>query len=207
MRNSSGPKCRLCRREGHKLFLKGERCLSAKCAVTIRPFAPGMHGKDSTKKLSSFGKQLRSKQSAKRIYGLSETQLQNYYDGASNLKGSTGDHLMTMLELRLDSVLFRSGIVTSPNLARQLASHGHVLVNDQIVKTPSRILVPGDKFAIKNSVAQKILQGGKTIKVQLPSWLKFDAKTLKGEIVNAPSKEDLAKVNVNIKEIVEFYSR
>lgn len=207
MRTTSGPKCRLCRREGHKLFLKGERCLSPKCAVTVRPFAPGMHGKDSSKKLSSFGKQLRSKQSAKRIYGMSETQLQNYYAKSSSQKGSTGDHLMGMLELRLDSVLFRAGIVTSPNLARQLANHGHVLVNDQVVKTPSRVLVPGDKFAVKASVAQKILQGGKSIKVQLPSWLKFDMKGLKGEIVSAPSKEDLAKVNVNIKEIVEFYSR
>lgn len=207
MRTSSGPKCRLCRREGHKLFLKGERCLSPKCAVTVRPFAPGMHGKDSARKLSSFGKQLRSKQSAKRIYGMSETQLQNYYANAAELKGSTGDHLMGMLELRLDSVLFRSGVVTSPNLARQMASHGHVLVNDRVVKTPSRILVPGDQFSIKASVAQKLIQAGKSIKVQLPTWLKFDTKALKGEIVSAPSKEDLAKVNVNIKEIVEFYSR
>lgn len=207
MRTTSGPKCRLCRREGHKLFLKGEKCLSAKCPVTIRPYAPGMHGKDGFKKMSGFGKQLRAKQEAKRIYGLSETQLQNYFETSSNKDGSTGDFLMGMLELRLDSVIFRSGLVTSPNLARQLASHGHVLVNGHTVKTPSRILVPGDVFTIKSENMQKALQNSKGLKVQLPSWLKFDSKAMKGEIVSAPSKEDLAKVNVNIKEIVEFYSR
>lgn len=208
MRISSEAKCRLCRREGHKLFLKGAKCLSPKCAVTTRPYAPGPHSKDRFKKLSNFGRQLRFKQETKRIYGINEAQLQKYYDAASRIKGSTGDYLVTMLEMRLDSVLYRSGTVDSPALARQIASHGHVLVNDHIIKTPSRILQPGDKFAIKPiSQKKKLFAERPTIKVQLPSWLKFDAKTLSGEIVGMPTKEDLERVNVQSKTIVEFYSR
>ncbi|OGC81408.1 MAG: hypothetical protein A2V81_04095 [Candidatus Abawacabacteria bacterium RBG_16_42_10] len=209
MRISSEAKCRLCRREGHKLFLKGAKCLSAKCPVSTRPYAPGQHGKGGGfKKISNFGRQLRFKQETKRIYGLNEAQLQKYYEAASRMKGSTGDYLVTMLEMRLDSILYRSGAVDSPALARQISSHGHVVVNDHIIKTPSRILQPGDKFAIKpGSQKKKLFTERQAVKVQLPSWLKFDMKTLSGEIVSLPTKEDLEKVNVQSKAIVEFYSR
>lgn len=209
MRISSAAKCRLCRREGHKLFLKGAKCLSPKCPVAVRPYAPGSHGKDGGfRKLSNFGRQLRFKQEAKRIYGLNEAQLQKYYNEASRMKGSTGDFLVTTLEMRLDSVLYRSGAVDSPALARQIASHGHVMVNDQIIKTPSRILQPGDKFAIKvGSQKKKLFTERPVVKVQLPSWLKFDTKSLSGEILSMPTKEDLEKVNIQSKAIVEFYSR
>lgn len=207
MRTTSGPKCRLCRREGYKLFLKGEKCMSAKCPVAVRPFAPGMHGKEGGRKLSEFGKQLRSKQAAKRIYGLSETQLQNYYDDASSQKGSTGSFLVSMLEMRLDSVVFRSGIASSPNFARQIISHGHVKVNGQRVKTPSRVLNAEDIFEIDIKSLDKALANQKNVKVQLPGWLKFDMKAGKGQIISQPSQEDLDKVNINSKAIVEFYSR
>ncbi len=209
MRISSEAKCRLCRREGHKLFLKGAKCLSPKCPVTTRPYAPGSHGKDGGfRKLSNFGRQLRFKQETKRIYGLNEAQLQKYYNTASRIKGSTGDYLVTMLEMRLDSILYRSGAVDSPALARQIASHGHVLVNDHVIKTPSRILQPGDKFIIKlSSQKKKLFTERQPAKVQLPSWLKFDTKTLSGEIMGMPTKEDLERVNVQSKAIVEFYSR
>jgi len=207
MRITSGPKCRLCRREGYKLFLKGAKCLSAKCPVSVRPYAPGMHGKDGNKKLSEYGKQLRAKQAAKRIYGLSEAQLNNYYDNAASQKGSTGSFLVSILEMRLDSVIFRSGMATSPNLARQIISHGHVKVNGKTVKTASRVLTPDDVFEIDMKGLETIVAGQKDQKVQLPTWLKFDIKTGKGQIVSMPSQEDLDKVNINSKAIVEFYSR
>lgn len=207
MRITSGPKCRLCRREGYKLFLKGAKCLSAKCPVTVRPYAPGMHGKDGNKKLSEFGKQLRSKQAAKRIYGLSEAQLRNSYDIAASQKGSTGSFLVSILEMRLDSVVFRSGVASSSNFARQIISHGHVKVNGRTVKTASRILTPEDSFEIDLKGLETSVAGQKDVKVQLPSWLKFDQKTGKGQIVSMPTKEDLEKVNINSKAIVEFYSR
>ncbi|MBI4835750.1 MAG: 30S ribosomal protein S4 [Candidatus Abawacabacteria bacterium] len=207
MRTTSGPKCRLCRREGYKLFLKGAKCLSAKCPVTIRPYAPGMHGKEGGRKLSEYGKQLRFKQSAKRIYGLSEAQLRNAYDTAASQKGSTGNFLVSILEMRLDSVVFRSGIAPSPNFARQIISHGHVKVNGRTVKTASRVLTPEDIFEINLKDLETAIADQKTLKVQLPSWLKFDAKTGKGQIISMPSNEDLEKVNINSKAIVEFYSR
>lgn len=181
--------------------------MSAKCPVAVRPFAPGMHGKEGGRKLSEFGKQLRSKQAAKRIYGLSETQLQNYYDNAANEKGSTGNFLVSMLEMRLDSIIFRSGIAISSSFARQIISHGHVKVNGKTVKTPSRVLNPEDMFEIDTATLATVLAGQKNVKVQLPGWLKFDVKTGKGQIVSAPSQEDLDKVNINSKAIVEFYSR
>lgn len=207
MRITSGPKCRLCRREGYKLFLKGAKCLSAKCPVSVKAYAPGMHGKDGGKKLSEYGKQLRAKQAAKRIYGLSEIQLNNYYDNAASQRGSTGNFLVSILEMRLDSVIFRSGIASSPNFARQVISHGHVKVNGRAVKTASRILTPDDIFEINMKAVETAVAGQKALKVQLPTWLKFDMKTGKGQIISMPSKEDLEKVNINSKAIVEFYSR
>jgi small subunit ribosomal protein S4 len=207
MRITSGPKCRLCRREGYKLFLKGSKCLSAKCPVAIRPFAPGMHGKEGNRKLSEFGKQLRSKQAAKRIYGLSETQLQNTYDQVASQKGSTGNFLVSILEMRLDSIIFRSGLASSPNFARQIISHGHIKVNGITVRTASRVLTPDDTFEIDIKGLESSIVGQKDIKVQLPTWLKFDKKSGKGQIISMPSKEDLEKVNINSKAIVEFYSR
>ncbi len=151
MANYSGPVCRFCRREGAKLYLKGERCYTPKCAIERRAFAPGMHGQARKRKTSDYGLQLRAKQKARRIYGLLEKQFRNYFDQASNEPGVTGINLLRHLELRLDNVVYRIGLGTSRKQARQLVTHRHFEVNGKLVNVPSYQLKPGDELKVKGS--------------------------------------------------------
>jgi len=200
--------CRLCRREGEKLFLKGERCYTNKCSVTRRVYAPGQHGQQK-KKLSEYGLQLREKQKARRFYGVLESQFRRYFEMAVKRKGITGENLLQILESRLDNVVYRLGLATSRPEARQLVRHGHFTVNGQKVDIPSYLLKAGDVVAVrdkfKNSEKMKSIieiAGGKVV----PKWLEFDAENLTGKVVSLPERED---IDLPIKEhlIVELYSK
>jgi len=200
--------CRLCRREGEKLFLKGERCYTNKCAVARRGYAPGQHGQ-SRKKLSEYGIQLREKQKARRYYGVLEGQFRKYFEMAVRRKGVTGENLLQILELRLDNVVYRLGLATSRPEARQLVRHGHFTVNGSRVNIPSYITKLGDTIAVaeKSKSSPKIksvldITAGKVI----PKWLEVDTENLTGKIVALPSRED---IDLPLKEnlIVELYSK
>src|SRR5579871_1794615 len=146
-----GPVCRLCRREGMKLFLKGERCHSAKCAIERRNFVPGQHGKDRKSKMVGYGVQLLEKQKTKRIYGLLETQFRNNFEKAAHMKGITGENLLGLMERRLDNVIFRMGLGTSRAQSRQIVRHGHIQVNGRKVNIPSFVVKPGDEISVRES--------------------------------------------------------
>ena len=200
--------CRLCRREGEKLFLKGERCYTDKCAVVRRAYAPGQHGQQR-KKMSEYGLQLREKQKARRFYGILESQFKKYFEMASSKKGITGENLLQILESRLDNVVYRLGLATSRPEARQLVRHGHFTVNGKKVNIPSYLLQVGDVIAVKekskNSPKIKSVLdavGGRIV----PKWLEFDAENLVGKVVTLPARED---IDLPVKEhlIVEFYSK
>jgi ribosomal protein S4, bacterial/organelle type len=200
--------CKLCRREGEKLFLKGERCYTNKCSVSRRVYAPGQHGQQK-KKMSEYGLQLREKQKVRRFYGVLETQFRNYFAMAVQKKGVTGENLLKILESRLDNVVYRLGLSTSRPEARQLVRHGHFTVNGQKVNIPSMLLNPGDVIAIKDKFkgSSKVksivdIAGGKVV----PKWLEFDAENLTGKVVSLPAREE---IDLPIKEhlIVERYSR
>ena len=193
-------KCRLCRREGAKLFLKGERCFKGVCAFEKRPVAPGQHGM-SRKKVSEYGLQLREKQKCKRIYGVLEGQFRKYYEKADKMKGITGENMLSLLERRLDNVIFRMGVGASRSQARQLVTHAHFTVNGKIVKI-------GDVIAVKESKKDnKFFAEIKQMKVgAMPKWLDFNPETLEGKIIALPTRED---IDITIKEhmIVELYSK
>ncbi|OPZ93344.1 MAG: 30S ribosomal protein S4 [Firmicutes bacterium ADurb.Bin419] len=200
--------CRLCRREGEKLFLKGERCYTNKCSVSRRGYAPGQHGQ-SRKKLSEYGIQLREKQKARRYYGVLEGQFRKYFEMAVSKKGVTGENLLQLLELRLDNVVYRLGLATSRPEARQLVRHGHFTVNGKKVNIPSYLTKLGDAIAVveKSKSSPKIkaiadINAGKAI----PKWLELDAENLTSKIVALPLRED---VDLPLKEnlIVELYSK
>lgn len=200
--------CRLCRREGEKLFLKGERCYTNKCSVGRRAYAPGQHGQQK-KKMSEYGIQLREKQKARRFYGILEGQFRSYFGMAVKRKGITGENLLQILESRLDNVVYRLGLSTSRPEARQLVRHGQFTVNGQKVDIPSYLLKPGDVVAVKGKFKEspKIktitdIAGGKVV----PKWLEFDAENLSGKVVNLPARED---IDLQVKEhlIVELYSK
>jgi small subunit ribosomal protein S4 len=200
--------CRLCRREGEKLFLKGERCYTNKCSVTRRQYAPGQHGQQK-KKQSEYGIQLREKQKARRFYGILESQFRNYFGMAVQKKGITGENLLQILETRLDNVVYRLGLATSRPEARQLVLHGHFDVNGRKVNIPSFLLNPGDVVAVnaKFKGSEKVkaiieIAGGKVV----PKWLDFDAENLIGKVVALPSREE---IDLPIREhlIVELYSK
>ena len=198
--------CRMCRREGTKLFLKGERCTSKKCAIEKRPTPPGQHG-EGRKKVSEYAVQLREKQKAKRLYGLLETQFHGYYEKARRSKGNTGENMLCLLERRLDNVIFRMGIGSSRSQCRQLVNHGHIMVNDKRVNIPSYTIKAGDKITVKENKRDnaifKELRGAKII---MPKWLSFNSDTLEGAIIELPKRED---IDMNIREhlIVELYSK
>jgi len=204
--------CRLCRREGQQLFLKGERCLSPKCAVTKRKTPPGEHGKKVTfsRKVSDFGKQMREKQKARRIYGVMERQFSRYFSEASRRKGMTGATLLTILESRLDNVVYRLGFADSRSQARQLVSHGHFLLNGRKVDIPSLIVKVGDVVSVsensRNSTYFKdrsqLMQGA----VKAPVWLTLSMGEMSGTVANSPTREDIV-VDLNEQLIVEYYSR
>lgn len=201
--------CRRCRREGQKLFLKGEKCTSSKCPFARRSYAPGVHGQISGTRLSEYGRQLKEKQKAAKIYGLREKIFRNYYQKAAKSKKDTDEKFLQMLESRLDNVIFRSGIAASRNQARQFVSHGHVLVNNKKVNIPSCQMKKENKITIKDKFKKsKILSERKKIleKFIVPKWLKFDKKNLSVEILQIPSKEEI-EVPFDPTLIIEYYSR
>ncbi len=200
------PKCRACRREKTKLFLKGDRCFSAKCPLEKKgAVPPGQHGLKSSGRLSDYGKQLREKQKVKKIYGLTETQLKNYFQKAIKSKETTGEVLLQMLESRLDNLVRRLGFVASRNLARQLVTHGHVLVDGKKVNKPSYQLKPGQIISLDKK-ALDLLEVKKALgeKNKLPDWLKRKAAV--GQMVRLPKREEI-EGDINEQLIVEFYSR
>ncbi|MDR0975562.1 MAG: 30S ribosomal protein S4 [Christensenellaceae bacterium] len=206
MARYTGPSCRQCRREGCKLFLKGERCQSAKCAITKRPVVPGQHGL-LRKKDKDYGIQLREKQKVKRAYGIYEKQFHNIYLEAARMKGSTGDNLLSLLERRLDNVVFRMGIGCSRKEARQIVSHGHITVNGKRVNIPSYKVNVGDIVAIKeNKKELEMFKVLKTQKLAMQKWLEFSGAKLEGKILALPLRDD---IDLNIQEnlIIELYSR
>jgi len=208
MAKYTGSVCRLCRREGTKLYLKGDRCYSDKCAFNRRPTAPGQHGQ-RRKKLSEYGLQLREKQKARRIYGVLEKQFERYYEQAERMKGITGENLLQLLERRLDNVVYRLGFASSRAQARQLVLHGHITVNGNRVNIPSYLVDEGDVIAVREKSASnmehfKALREG-TDRVIVP-WLQVDYEKLEGTVSALPTRED---IDVPIQEhlIVELYSR
>ncbi|MFZ3172972.1 MAG: 30S ribosomal protein S4 [Carboxydocellales bacterium] len=208
MARYTGPVCRLCRREGAKLYLKGDRCYTGKCAIDRRAYAPGQHGQ-GRKKVSEYGLQLREKQKAKRIYGILETQFHNYFEKADRQKGVTGENLLRLLERRLDNVVFRLGYGSSRTEARQLVRHGHFIVNGSRVNIPSFLVKVGDVVAVteKSKESPKLKELAESAQSKaVPAWLEKDSAALGGKIVSIPSRED---IDVQIQEhlIVELYSR
>lgn len=198
--------CRLCRREGTKLFLKGERCLSKKCAMERRPVVPGQHG-TGRKKVTEYGKQLREKQKVKRAYGLLEKQMRAYYTEAERLSGVTGETMLSLIERRLDNVVYRMGIGASRDESRQIVNHGHICVNGKRVDIPSYEVKAGDIISIKeNKRSLEMFKSLKEVKVVLPKWLEFDATKLEGKVLDLPKRDD---IDLAIEEhlIVEHYSR
>ncbi|AOY75077.1 30S ribosomal protein S4 [Clostridium formicaceticum] len=199
--------CRLCRREGMKLYLKGERCYTDKCAITRRNFAPGQHGQNK-RKLSNYGMQLREKQKAKRFYGVLEAQFRKYFEIAEKQSGITGENLLRLLETRLDNVVYRLGFASSRPQARQLVAHGHFTINGKKVDVPSYIVKVGDVIEVsevsKNSPHFKEVK--ETFKGTVPHWLSADVDKLEGKIVSLPTRED---IDIPIAEnlIIELYSR
>ena len=200
--------CRLCRREGEKLFLKGERCYTNKCSISKRAYAPGQHGQQK-KKMSEYGIQLREKQKARRFYGILESQFRSYFGMAVKKKGITGENLLKILESRLDNVVYRLCLATSRPEARQLVRHGQFAVNGKKANIPSILLEPGDVITVKDKFrsSDKIksiieIAGGKVV----PKWLEFDAENLTGKVVSLPAREE---IDLPIREhlIVELYSK
>lgn len=208
---SMDTKCSICRREGTKLFLKGDRCFSAKCAMVKKAYAPGIHGRGGKRRsmITEYGKQLRAKQELKRMYGLREKQFKNYFKDASKKRDETTNLLVEYLELRLDNIIYRLGWAKSRKMARQLISHGHILVNNKSVNIPSYRTKINDKFTIKQSKLKLKLYS--ELKSQLrdfepPKWLKLDKNQLAGEISDKPDSSEVKNI-VNLPLIVEFYSR
>ena len=198
--------CKLCRREGQKLFLKGERCYSTKCALEKRNYAPGQHGQ-ARKKQSDYGNQLREKQKAKRFYGVQETQFRNLFDKAANKSGKTGDNLLIMLETRLDNAVFRLGFAASRKEARQLVTHGHFTINGKKANIPSMEVKAGDVIAVKSRSQQSPkFKEIKDMQITVPQWMDVDVNKLEGKILALPTRE---QIDTPIAEhlIVELYSK
>ena len=205
MAKNTCPDCKQCRREGCKLFLKGERCLT-KCSFDKRPVVPGQHG-TAKKKVSEYGLQLREKNKVRRAYGMLEKQFRIYYEKAVASKESTGWALLKMLEMRLDNVVYRMGIGSSRTEARQIVNHGHITVNGKKVNIPSYQVKVGDVIAVKESKQSlEMFASLKGTKVNTPKWLEFNSDALTGKILALPERDD---IDLGIKEhmIVEFYSR
>ena len=200
MARYTGPVCKMCRREGCKLFLKGEKCLSKGCPQERRPTAPGQHG-SARKKATAYSAQLREKQKAKRAYGLLEKQFRMYYDRAEKMRGVTGENMLILIERRLDNVVYRMCIGSSRAQSRQLVNHGHITVNGQTVNIPSYLVKEGDVIAVKDTKKEKAffveLKGAKI--ANLPKWLSFDTETLTGKVESLPTIAE--------HMIVELYSK
>jgi len=204
-----GPVCKLCRREGMKLFLKGERCYSEKCAYTRRPYPPGQHGQGRIK-LSEYAVRLREKQKARRIYGILEKQFQRYYANAVRRKGGTGEDLLGCLETRLDNVVHRLGFATTRREARQLVRHGHITVNARRVDIPSYVLRGGDRVALREasrSLSQVAVALSHVDKRAVISWLELDKAGFAGVFKGPVVREELNEPMIREQYIVEYYSR
>jgi small subunit ribosomal protein S4 len=209
MARYTGPVCRLCRREGLKLFLKGERCYTGKCAIDRRPHAPGQHGQARAKKPTEYGLQLREKQKARRMYGVMEKQFRSYFDEAARRKGVTGENLLVLLERRLDNVIFQLGFASSRPEARQLVNHGHFTINGKKVDIASYSVRVGEVVAVKEGSKssprmKQLLEnvGSRTV----PTWLSLDANAGAGTVVALPTREDI-QIPIQEHLIVEKYSR
>lgn len=205
-----GPVCRLCRREGMKLFLKGERCHTEKCAIEKRNFAPGQHGKDKRSKVVGYGVQLREKQKARRYWGILEGQFRNLFEKAAQQKGITGENLISALERRLDSVVYRMGLATSRAQARQLVRHGHIQVNGRKVDIPSYSVKTGDSIEVREKSRNNptiLASRDATAHAPSPAWLEVDRDALKARVLQAPKREELVQIQLNEQLIVELYSK
>ncbi len=206
MARYTGAVCRLCRREGMKLFLKGDRCYTDKCAFTRRSYAPGQHGQ-SRKKLSNYGLQLREKQKAKRIYGVLEGQFRAYYEKADKKRGITGENLLRLLEMRLDNVVYRLGYGNSRVESRQLVTHGHFLVNGAKVDIPSYQVSVNDVITVKESSrTSDKFKGFVENPRNLPNWLTGSVESFEGKVIAEPARADI-EVPINETLIVELYSK
>jgi len=210
MARSIDAKCRKCRRAGEKLFLKGERCFTPKCGVIRRASAPGVHGKKAARNLSEYGTQLAAKQKIKRIYGVLERQFRKHFDEVKGKTGSTGDLLLTRLEMRLDNAVYRMGFASSRSQARQLVNHGLISVDGKKMTIPSYAVKAGNVIAINPNRKEKnyfknLMQTIKN-KKDFPGWISFDEKSLEGKITGTPGKNDTG-VNVDAQAVVEYYSR
>lgn len=200
--------CRLCRREGMKLFLKGDRCYTDKCAINKRNYAPGQHGQSRAKKQSNYGMQLREKQKVKRIYGMLETQFRNLFEKAENMSGMAGENMLSLLERRLDNVVYRMGLAGSRKEARQLVRHGHFTLNGHKVNIPSLTVQVGDVIVVKEKsrASAKFKSLVENFTRVVPNWLDVEVEKMSGKVVSLPTRED---IDLDIAEhlIVELYSK
>lgn len=202
-------KCKQCRRAGEKLFLKGDRCFTPKCAMVKRNYAPGFHGPKGRKRLSDYGLQLQEKQKAKKFYGLLEKQFRLTFEKASNKQGDAGVNFLRMLEMRLDNVIYRLGWASSRSQARQLVSHGHIVVSGCKTDIPSFAVKTGNVIKIrKTSENNRFFRNmsEKLKKAERPSWLNFDATDLSAKVLHEPKETDLPQ-NINVQMIIEYYSK
>ncbi len=210
MARYTGPRCRFCRREGIKLFLKGERCYTDACAFERRSYPPGQHGPNQMRvKLSDYGVRLREKQKVKRIYGISEKQMRKYYEMAIEMDGPAGHNLLQLLERRLDNVVYRLGFAQSRSQAREMVNHGFFLVNGRPVDIPSYLVKPRDIIQLKEKYTQNPqIQENLQVRMQrgIPSWLELDIDNFKGLVKSLPSREDIT-IPIQESYIIEFYSR
>ena len=201
--------CKKCRRSGIKLFLRGERCFTPKCAMIKKPYPPGTHGKKRKPALSEYGSQLAEKQKLRKIYNISEAQLKKYFSIASKSRGVVTEVLLARLETRIDNVIFRLGFAESRAKARQIVSHAHILLNDKKIDIPSIRVEKGDTIKIKKSSFTKPLFNGLVTKLKKynpPVWLSLDKESLSANVLTTPSKDDIDN-NVDLQMIVEYYSR
>ena len=213
MARYTGPVCKLCRREGEKLFLKGARCMSPKCSFERRSYAPGQHGKDAQFRRgrgSDYALQLREKQKARRVYGVLERQFRRYFGEALRRPGLTGSNLLSILETRLDNVIFRMGWADSRNHARLMVQHGHFVVNGRRTNIPSYLVVPGDVIVVRDGSRErayfKELKSYMSDRPVAPEWLEVDAAAMKGTVLRVPERRDI-DLPLNEQLIVEYYSR
>ncbi len=210
MARYTGPVCRLCRREGVKLYLKGERCYTEKCAIEKRNFPPGQHGKDRKPKILGYALQLREKQKTRRIYGVLEKQFRNLFEKANRAKGITGENLLGLLERRLDNVVHRMGFGTSRAQARQIVRHGHIDVNGRKVNIPSFTVKPNDVISVREKSKQHpglLAARDATAHQPSPNWLEVDREALKARVLQNPKREELVQIQLNEQQIVELYSK
>lgn len=204
-----GPVCRLCRREDQKLFLKGDRCYTDKCAFERRAYAPGQHGQNRRRKASDYGEQLREKQKVKRLYGIAERQFRGYYYKASRMKGVTGENLLVLLERRLDNVVYRLGFASDHAEARQLVRHGHILVSGSRVDIPSFLTKAGDVVSVREK-SQKMVKLVECLAAidrrGVPQWLELEKDACRGRVKNFPAREDFT-MPIREQLIIELYSK